>query len=455
MKLELPTASRKRLEELLEYLGKTENYSEYYKGNRAEDFKKCFDIESPWCWKYADIVLRGLGKRTVGPGDEVHHAVPRSFYGVKNRCHKIDDGNLFTLSYAEHVWAHYCLVCCATGKMRDKMVRAFLTMYRIGICNKHALMPSEAELLDAIPEMEIKRIQAMEPRWAKVEAEGRTHSSEDLLQAKRDYYKANKDEAKKKVHDYYQKHREHYLKQKKSYRKNNKDTIKKKRLERYQKNKNIYHERNKAYRDAHREEINTKGREYYHANREKKREAAKLYRINHLDECRIKCREYRQNNLERCKARNREYYHAHAEELNRKQKEHRQIPEVKAKRAAQQKAYREANKEKIYSQQKAYREANKEKVRTAKKTYYDANRERIIEQKRVYNAEHKEIRSVKAKAYRAANHAQLVAQQKSKYDSMVNAGYRYRKDPVTGKRGWVFVGKPATPETPKSTSGAA
>lgn len=34
----LPTASKERLEELLVYLG-----------NRAEDFKKCFDIESEWC----------------------------------------------------------------------------------------------------------------------------------------------------------------------------------------------------------------------------------------------------------------------------------------------------------------------------------------------------------------------------------------------------------------------
>lgn len=192
MNFTLPEARRERMEQLLEYLGDTSRYSEDYKGNRAEDFNKCFDIESPWCWKYADIILRGLEKRPGKPGDEVHHAVPRSFYGVKRNCRKIDAGNLFTLSYAEHVWAHYCLVWCATGKMQGKMATAFMIMYGKGICNKHALMPSEAELLDAIPEMEIKRIRAMEPRWAKVEADGRTHFSEDPKQYKKDWREANK-----------------------------------------------------------------------------------------------------------------------------------------------------------------------------------------------------------------------------------------------------------------------
>lgn len=237
MNFTLPEARRERMEQLLEYLGDTSRYSEYYKGNRAEDFKKCFDIESPWCWKYADIILRGLEKRPGKPGDEGHHAVPRSFYGVGYNCRKIDAGNLFTLSYAEHVWAHYCLVWCATGKMQGKMVRAVLTMYRMGICNRHALMPSEAELLDAIPEMEIKRIQAMEPLWAKVEAEGRTHRSEDPKQYRKDYYEAYSEANKEKIA-----------------------------------------EMNKAYREANKEKIAEQGKAYREANREKVAEMNKAYR---------------------------------------------------------------------------------------------------------------------------------------------------------------------------------
>jgi hypothetical protein len=332
MKFKMPTASRKRLEELLEYLGKTDNYSEYYKGNRAEDFKKCFDIESPWCKKYADIVLRGLEKRELGYS-EGHHAVPKSFYGVKRNCRKIDDGNLFTLSYAEHVWAHYCACYCATGKMQGKMTKAFLTMYRIYVKGRKHLMPLEAELLDAIPKMEIKRIQAMEPQWAKVEAEGRTHHSEDPKQYWKEYRKFNK--------------------------------------EKY----NVYREANKA-------RIAKNHKAYYEANKE---------RITEYN-----------------------------------------------------KAWREANKEKLAKCWKAYRKANRDKLAERSKTYCKAwrevNRERIAEN---------------GKAYREANKEKILEKRKARYDAMTAAGYRFRKDPVTGKRHWVFVGLPATPETPKSTSGAA
>lgn len=82
MTFTLPEARRERMDQLLEYLRDTSLYSEYYIGNRAEDFKKCFDIESEWCWKYADSVLRGLEKRELEYA-EGHHIVPASFYGKR------------------------------------------------------------------------------------------------------------------------------------------------------------------------------------------------------------------------------------------------------------------------------------------------------------------------------------------------------------------------------------
>ncbi len=48
------------------------------------------------------------------------------------------------------------------------------------------------------------------------------------------------------------------------------------------------------------------------------------------------------------------------------------------KRSAQQKAYREANREKVAASQKAYREANREKVAASRKAYYEANREKGV-----------------------------------------------------------------------------
>ena len=50
--------------------------------------------------------------------------------------------------------------------------------------------------------------------------------------------------------------------------------------------------------------------------------------------------------------------------------------------AEYQKAYYEANREKIAAQQKAYREANREKVAAQKKAWYEANREKVNEKRR-------------------------------------------------------------------------
>ena len=53
------------------------------------------------------------------------------------------------------------------------------------------------------------------------------------------------------------------------------------------------------------------------------------------------------------------------------------------KRAAQRRAYYEANREKIADRQRAYYEANREKIADRQRAYYEANREK-------YNAYHRE-----------------------------------------------------------------
>ena len=397
MNFTLPEARRERMEQLLEYLGDTSRYSEYYKGNRAEDFKKCFDIESEWCCKYADIVLRGLDNRPVQPGDEVHHAVPRSFYGVKHHCNKIDAGNLFTLSYVEHVLAHYCLCYCATGEMRGKMVRAFMIMYRKGIRNKYALMPSEAELLDAIPEMEIKRIRAMEPRWAKVEADGRTHYTEDPKQYRKDYYEANRDKIVEHV---------------KAYRESNREKIA---------------EKDKAYHEANKEKIAKKHKAWYEANREKLLERNK---------------DWYETNREKLLERNKDYYEANREKLLERNKAWRDVN--KEKIAERTKAYREANREKLLERKKAYYEANREKRLERDKARYEANREKRLERAKAMYEVNKEKIAERTKAYREANKEKIAEYGKAWRDAKKAAGYRFLADPVTGKRGWVFVGLPIT-----------
>ena len=65
--------------------------------------------------------------------------------------------------------------------------------------------------------------------------------------------------------------------------------------------------------------------------------------------------------------------------------------------AAQQKAYYEANKDKIAAQQKAWHEANKDRVAAQQKAWYEANKDRVAAQQ---------------KAYREANKDKIAAQQK-------------------------------------------
>ena len=287
------------MDQLLEYLG-----------SRADDFKKCFDIESEWCWKYADLVLRGLEKRELEYA-EGHHIVPASFYR-KRRCSISDDGNLTTLTYGEHLWAHYCMALCAIGKMRGKMAMAFFVMYWIGMKGCRPLMPSEAELFNAIPEMEMRRIQAMEPKWAKVEAEGRTHKCDDPVKYSKDYYESNK---------------EKILKQRKIYNKTNKKKISEQHKAYYESNKEKILEYHKSYREANEEKILESKKASYEANKEKILERNKAY----------------------CEAN-------------------------KEKIAEYRKSYHEANKEKISEQMKAYREANKEKISEYRKSYREAKK---------------------------------------------------------------------------------
>lgn len=81
-------------------------------------------------------------------------------------------------------------------------------------------------------------------------------------------------------------------------------------------------------------------------------------------ERKAKQRAYYQANKERIKARN---DNARKEERLAKEKE-RKIKEEEYK--AKKKAYREANKERISAYNKSYREANKEKINERQREYY-------------------------------------------------------------------------------------
>jgi len=87
----------------------------------------------------------------------------------------------------------------------------------------------------------------------------------------------------------------------------------------------------------------------------------------------------------------------------------------RGRRAAdQQRAYYEANREKIADQQRAYREANREKIADQKRAYYEANREKIADQQRAYREANREaynqyMRNYTRRRRNSANSSSCVA----------------------------------------------
>tara|TARA_R110000803_G_scaffold72053_1_gene135555 strand:+ start:212 stop:910 length:699 start_codon:yes stop_codon:yes gene_type:complete len=116
--------------------------------------------------------------------------------------------------------------------------------------------------------------------------------------------------------------------------------------------------------------------------KEKERDSKKAYN-----------KAYREANKERMKAYNKAYNEANKEANKEKKKAYNKAYNEanKEERRAKGKAYREANKE----EHKAYREANKEKA----KAYYEANIDKIKAYNKEYRANNKEKLNELAKVY--------------------------------------------------------
>ena len=356
MKFELPVASRQRLDELLEYLG-----------DRAEDFKKCFDIESEWCWKYASIVLQGIGQRHLSYAER-HHIVPRSYYYGKNV--DVDLCNTVSLSYVEHVYAHLYAAECALGKMRGKMAIAFNTMISIAGKGAHKVSIHEQELFNLIDQKTIDRIRAMNPRVSKVECEGRTHWWEDPDQAMR--------------------------------------------------------------------------------------ESRKIWNANHPEEC----RKMRRDGMRRWAESHPDEYKQKLDKLNEWDKTHPEQVKASAKK------YRDSHPDKIKETQKRYapianqkarerRAQSPDKYREQERARYASNPEKYREQSRIWNAKKPEKRKQINARWAKNNPPKVSAARKANRDSKIAAGFRNRKDPITGKRHWIFVGVGATRPRKYSTDAEA
>jgi len=182
MNFKMPEANKGNLDKLLKYLGE-----------RAEHFKKCFDTESEWCWKYAAIVIRGLGLRET-KYTESHHIIPVAYYASttgKKITHrfaaKYTIGNLTGLDCSEHIAAHYCMAKCAKADMGIH-ADAFMMLYNVFRSSYRMRETAAASLFS---DDEVFEILSMCPRVSRVSAEGRTHNWENPKKAKEEWRTIN------------------------------------------------------------------------------------------------------------------------------------------------------------------------------------------------------------------------------------------------------------------------
>lgn len=279
MNFTLPEARRERMEQLLEYLG-----------SRSEDFKKCFDTESEWCWKYADLMLRGLDVREMEYAEK-HHIVPASFYG-KRRCKSTDHHNETTLTFQEHLYAHFCLAFCSIGIMKGKMSCAFHYMFNIG--PKKTKLFKEDDMLAYISSKDLERIKLEIPDIKRVTEDGRHHRWEvSDYEYNKEIYNARRDKKSETNKALYRRTKAKRKKYNKKYYKENKDTISLNNKSYYDEHKEQINARSRKNHAKNREENNRKSREYYAANEDRLREYARDYSATHREERRLKAINYR------------------------------------------------------------------------------------------------------------------------------------------------------------------
>lgn len=128
---------------------------------------------------------------------------------------------------------------------------------------------------------------------------------------------------------------------------------------------------------------------------------------------------------ERRKARQKAYYQANRDKIRQQQREYYQSID-KAAHAARirkyrqehyernlevQRAYRKNNRERIHELERRYRERHREQLNAAKRQYWNEHREELIQKKRLYNASHKQ----EQRAYYQKNRYRLCQQKLEVY----------------------------------------
>jgi hypothetical protein len=116
----------------------------------------------------------------------------------------------------------------------------------------------------------------------------------------------------------------------------------------------------------------------------------------------------------------------------------------KVEKAAYNKAYKAANKDRLAVTTKAYKAANKDEIAAYQKAYKEANREEIAVKNKAYREANREEMAVKGKAYREANREEMAVKGKAYREAnpLKYAAHRMVKNAL--KSGKLIKPKPCT-----------
>ena len=104
------------------------------------------------------------------------------------------------------------------------------------------------------------------------------------------------------------------------------------------------------------------------------------------------------------------------------------LPDAKRKRAERQRAYYEANRDKVAERKRAYREANRDKVTEYQRAYYEANRDKVTERQRAYREANRNKVAERQRAYYEANRDKAAEYKRA---------YYYNRTPNEAFRSWM------------------
>ena len=99
-----------------------------------------------------------------------------------------------------------------------------------------------------------------------------------------------------------------------------------------------------------------------------------------------------------------------------------------------QKAYREANREKIKEYNREHRKANKEKIKVKKREYYESNKEKINEKQREYEEANREEINKKNRAYYKANKENIKVKQREYRNKRFNTDTLFKLSHILRSR---------------------